>query len=105
MNAKIQETLARLQRIEILYTEVKETPLPPLQELRFVLFDAGASTAEKERALLALIDHPDPEALLLLEHRALSFHHARLSFTHEIARRRRRAKSLSHTACTGADAA
>lgn len=78
-----------LERINSLYIRVKESPLPDYNTIRDVLFDANARTSTKERMLLALIDHPDPDATALLQHQALSFDHRRLRFVHRLAIRRR----------------
>ena len=81
---------AWMERIQAVYEEVRQQPAPSIEQARGVLFDAGARTSERERMLLALIDHRDRRADALLEHRALSFDVARLDFVHQIARRRHR---------------
>lgn len=84
-----QSTREWLERINALYEKVKEAPLPCIDEAKRTLFDAGESTARRERILLALINHPDQGATDLLEHPALILHHPRLAFTRHLARRRR----------------
>lgn len=81
---------AWIERVNGLYEEVRQMPAPAVEEARKVLFDADGRSGARERMLLALVDHPDPRATQLLEHRALSFDVARLSFVHALALRRNR---------------
>ena len=79
----------RLARIEEVYVQIRRQAPICLGAARAILFDAQARTPQRERALLALVDHPDARATELLEHPLLSFDIPRLDLAHRVALKRR----------------